>query len=200
MQPAGARAGEDVAYCSTPRAPPGAIGRGLSGPGKSPAPCLPIWHSDAITMLHAANPLCEGLCLMYDQIIALIVALACSLGTLSQYDQPSTDEVLANRSVSGRTAYLLPDKRDGVTGYIAVYECERIGEVVTVSWSDHVEKLMVFDCAGDDETRHWMKQENVIGEVDYYTARRWDMLGRAMPDAILCPAEVGEYRWSVRTR
>lgn len=137
---------------------------------------------------------------MIEHIITLIVAVACSMGTLSQYDRPSTDEVLHNRSVSGQTAHMLPDKRDGVTGYIAVYECERIGQVVTVSWSVHVETLMVFDCAGDDETRQWMKQWNVIGEVDYYTARRWGMLGRAMPGATLCPAEVGEYHPTTRTR
>jgi len=51
-----------------------------------------------------------------------------------------------------------------------VYDCEWIGQVVTVSWSNHVERLMVFDCAGDDETRQWMKLWNVIGEVDFYTA------------------------------
>jgi hypothetical protein len=137
---------------------------------------------------------------MVDQIIALIMAVACSMGTLSQYDRPSTDEVLLNRSVFGQTAYMLPAQREGVTGYIAVYECERIGEVVTVSWSDYTEKLMVFDCAGDDETRQWMKRGNVIGEVDYYTAQRWDMLGRAMQGAILCPAEVGEFQLDAVTR
>jgi hypothetical protein len=137
---------------------------------------------------------------MIEQIITLIVAVACSMGTLSQYDQPSTDEVLHNRSVSGRTAYLLPDKHEDVTGYIAVYECERIGEVVTVSWSDRVETLMVFDCAGDDETRQWMKRWNVIGEVDYYTARRWGMLGQAIPGATICPAEVGEYHRATKPR
>lgn len=137
---------------------------------------------------------------MIEQIMTLIVALACSMGTLSQYDLPSTHEVLSNRSVFGRTAYMLPAQREGVTGYIAVYECERIGEVVTVSWSDHVEKLMVFDCAGDDETRQWMRRGNVIGEVDYYTAQRWGMLGRAMQDAILCPAEVGQFQLEAATR
>jgi|GEM_PF-1858872 hypothetical protein len=137
---------------------------------------------------------------MVDQIIALIVAVACSMGTLSQYDQVSTDMVLHNRSVSGVTAYALPESREGVTGYIAVYECERIGQIVTVSWSNHVERLMVFDCAGDDETRQWMKRWNVIGEVDFYTTQRWGMLGLAMQGATLCPSGVGEYQQDTLTR
>ena len=129
---------------------------------------------------------------MIDQITILIVAVACFTGTLSQYDQASTDRVLYNRSVVGVTAYALPDNREGVTGYIAVYDCARIGQVVTVSWSNHVERLMVFDCAGDDVTRQWMKLWNVIGEVDYYTAQRWGMLGQGMFGATLCPAGVGK--------
>jgi hypothetical protein len=136
---------------------------------------------------------------MIDQIIALILAVTCSMGTLSQYDQVSTDMVLHNRSVFGQTAYTLPDKREGVTGYIAVYDCERIGQVVTVTWSNYVERLMVFDCAGDDETRQWMKQWNVIGEVDFYTAQRWGMLGLGMYGATLCPAEVEKYQLETLT-
>jgi hypothetical protein len=137
---------------------------------------------------------------MIDQIATLIFAVACSLGVLSQYDQASTEMVLYNRSVVGRTAYTLPEDREGVTGYIAVYDCEWIGQVVTVSWSNHVERLMVFDCAGDDETRRWMKLWNVIGEVDFYTAQRWGMLGRGMFGATLCPSGVERYQQAALTR
>ena len=137
---------------------------------------------------------------MVDQILALIVALACYTGTLSQYDRTPTDEVLYNRSVFGQTAYTLPEDHGGVTGYIAVYDCEWIGQVVTVSWSNHVERLMVFDCAGDDETRQWMKRGNVIGEVDFYTAQRWGMLKRGIPGATLCPADVEHFRLDAVTR
>ena len=137
---------------------------------------------------------------MVDQIIALIVAVACYTGTLSQYDRPPTDMVLDNRSVFGQTAYTLPENHEGVSGYIAVYDCEWIGQVVTVSWSNHVERLMVFDCAGDDETRQWMKRENVIGEVDFYTAQRWGMLRRGIPGATLCPAGVGKHPPETLTR
>ncbi len=127
---------------------------------------------------------------MIDQVVALILAATCLMGTLSQYAQTSTDAVLQNRSVFGQTAYTLPEKRANVTGYIAVYDCARIGEVVTVSWANHVEDLMVFDCAGDDETRQWMTNENVIGEVDFYTAQRWGMLGLGMGRATICPTGV----------
>ncbi len=137
---------------------------------------------------------------MIDQVIAIIFAVACSMGTLSQYDQASTDTVLYNRSVFGVTAYTLSENRDGITGYIAVYECERIGQVVTVSWSNHTERLMVFDCAGDDETRQWMRNWNVIGEVDFYTAQRWGMIGQGMSGAVLCPSGVGEYQQDTLTR
>ena len=137
---------------------------------------------------------------MIDQIINLIFAVACSMGILSQYDKAPTDMVLYNRSLFGRTAYMLPEDREDVTGYIAVYECERIGQVVTVSWSNHIERLMVFDCAGDDETRQWMKRWNVIGEVDFYTAQRWGMLGQGMYGATLCPAEVGGYQQDTLAR
>jgi hypothetical protein len=137
---------------------------------------------------------------MVDQLMALIVALACYTGTLSQYDQSPTDMVLDNRSVFGRTAYTLPEDHEDVSGYIAVYDCEWIGQVVTVRWSNRVERLMVFDCAGDDETRQWMKQRNVVGEVDFYTARRWGMLKRGIPGATVCPAEVGQYYQAMLTR
>jgi hypothetical protein len=137
---------------------------------------------------------------MFDQIIALIVAVACYTGTLSQYDRSPTEMVLDNRSVVGQTAYTLPENHAGVSGYIAVYDCEWIGQVVTVSWANHVERLMVFDCAGDDETRQWMKRGNVIGEVDFYTARRWGMLRQGIQGATLCPAEVGKYLSETLTR
>jgi hypothetical protein len=115
-----------------------------------------------------------------------IIVAACVVGVFSQYAQRPTDQVLWNRSIPGRTAYTLPVEREGIDGYLAVAECERIGEVVTVSWRGRTERLMVFDCAGDGRTRSWMKRGNILGELDYYTAKRWGVLGRGVPGAWLC--------------
>jgi hypothetical protein len=67
------------------------------------------------------------------------------------------------------------------TGYIAVAECDRIGEQVWVKHGDRAEPMIVADCAGDDATRRWMRDNNILMEVDYETALRWDAVGRGEP-------------------
>lgn len=120
------------------------------------------------------------------RMMLLVVLAVCVGGVFSQYAQRPTDETLWNRSQPGRTAYTLPAERDGVDGYLAVEDCRRIGEIVTVYWNGHNERLMVFDCAGSSRTRAWMKRNRILGEVNYYTALRWGVLGRGARDGMVC--------------
>ena len=126
-------------------------------------------------------------------MLQLLIALAllassadCERVTLSQFAERPTRAVIANRSVPGRTAHTLPANHADYDGYIAVLDCDRIGDVVTVRWNGHTARAVVFDCAGDSATRAWMRRGNVIGEVDYDTAKRWVMIGRGMRNATVC--------------
>lgn len=80
---------------------------------------------------------------------------------------------------------MLPEDRQGVDGYIAALSCRDIGQVWTVHWQGRTARLMVYDCAGDARTRAWMQRGNVLGEVDYYTARDWGIVGRAV-EGVVC--------------
>lgn len=80
---------------------------------------------------------------------------------------------------AGLTAYSLPQEIPAyVDGFIAVVECDRIGDLVTVVYEDFVETMMVADCSGHVETTRWMDRNNILMEVGHETALRWDVVGR----------------------
>lgn len=120
-------------------------------------------------------------------MIALLALTICITGTLSQYDQRPTDEVLRNRTTPGDTAYTLPDTWRTVDGFMAVQSCSDIGTIYTVSWRGHTARLMAFDCPGDATTRRWMKRGNIVAELDWYTARAWGAFPRrGLRGAVVC--------------
>ena len=133
-------------------------------------------------------------------MLQLLIALAvlassaeCEHGTLSYYAAAPTRAVIANRSVPWRTAHTLPANHADYDGYIAVLDCDRIGEVVDVRWNGHTARLVIFDCAGDAATRAWMRSGNVIGEVSFDVAKRWRVIGRGMRNATVCEAMPQRY-------
>lgn len=101
----------------------------------------------------------------------------CRHGTASQYSPGVMERVVKTRQ-SGRTARDLPRELPPVDGYIAVLECNRIGEIWRVFYKERWESFLVADCAGSDATRRWMTQNNILIEVDYLTAKRWGVVGR----------------------
>ena len=101
-------------------------------------------------------------------------------GTISEY-APGVFERVVEVRQAVRTAYSLRSELPEIDGFVAVRDCSAIGEVWRV-WNSHtqeLEKLLVADCAGPHiresdglSAREWMDQKNVVGEVDWETARR----------------------------
>jgi len=97
--------------------------------------------------------------------------------------------VIATRQ-AGLTARDLPLDLPPVDGYVAARYPDDIGRVVLLrpigrrEW----ERFLVVDCAGRNDRREsdglsglaWMERYNVLVEVDYETAVRWDTVGRGI--------------------
>lgn len=120
--------------------------------------------------------------------LALLASQDCQQGWLSQYSRAATDRVIANRSVHGRTAFDLPDNWIEYDGLIAVESCSDLGKMYRVYWREHSGTFLAWDCSGHASTSAWMLRNNIIGEVDGWTARRWRSVGRGMKGAVVCEA------------
>lgn len=100
--------------------------------------------------------------------------IACIVCSLSQYSQGTMEMVVSNRGMDGIYA----------DGFIAVRDCKHIGKVMwlrpigQMDW----ERFVVADCSmppGTDGAYEWMTDNRIVGEVDYETAVRWGVVGRA---------------------
>lgn len=118
--------------------------------------------------------------------LALLASQDCQVGIMSQYSEAATARVIANRSVLHRTAWTLPDNWQQYDGLIAVESCKDLGKVYRVTWKEYSGLFLAFDCSGHASTSAWMRRNNIIAEVDGYTARRWNSIGRGMKNAIMC--------------
>lgn len=96
-------------------------------------------------------------------------------GTASQYAPGRMEETIANRQ-AGRTEIPLPQELPPVHGYIAVRDCDQVGELWLVQpESGKLEVFLVTDCpCYGDGTVFWMLANNIIMEIDHGTAARWD--------------------------
>lgn len=112
-------------------------------------------------------------------VIAIIVT-----GWASQYAPGKMESVVAVRQ-AGRTAHDLPTILPPTDGYIAVLDCAHIGEIWHIEHAGIVESFLVVDCAGHTATRQWMTRNNILVEVDYETAVRWQTVGRGARIAIV---------------
>jgi len=76
----------------------------------------------------------------------------------------------------------LPAQLPEVAGYVAVVECDRLGELLYIRPEGSVvwELFLVTDCSGHAATTAWMRNNNIPVEVDHETARRWGTVGRGM--------------------
>lgn len=97
-------------------------------------------------------------------------------GWLSAYAKEPTDHTLEYRLETG-------DIQEGYEAYIAVPECNRIGETGVIVLPDGNQKTyQVFDCASrntaEDSSHAWMTENNIVAELDYYTWKDHG-LGRA---------------------
>ena len=111
---------------------------------------------------------------------ALIVIVLVS-GTASQYGGGVAERTIAVRQQTDppRVSMTLPQELPETDGYLAVLECEHIGEV----WwlrnvkTDDVRCFLVIDCAGDAQTINWMINGGIVGEIDWGSALAWDTVG-----------------------
>lgn len=118
--------------------------------------------------------------------LALLASQDCEVGWLSQYSIAATERVIANRSVPHRTAWTLPEDWRNYDVLVAVESCKRLGETGTITWREHSGTYLVIDCSGHASTSAWMRRNNIIGEVDGWTAQRWNMVGLGMRNAVMC--------------
>ena len=114
---------------------------------------------------------------MISALCSLIV-LAASQGWTSHYAPYVMDTVIDNRQSWGQ----LPVNLMMYDGFVAVPECDRIGEVVFARpmGADEWDMLLVTDCAmpvGTDGAYEWMVDNNILIEVDWVTAVRWGAVG-----------------------
>jgi len=106
--------------------------------------------------------------------VRFLLVLSILTGRASQYSPGVMQEVIRNRQAWGQ----IPDDLSAYDGFVAVLDCSKIGEEIMLKpeHSSNWEKFLVVDCAGSDAV-DWMKSNNILVEVDYSTARRWDTIG-----------------------
>jgi hypothetical protein len=91
-------------------------------------------------------------------------------GTWSQYGrEPTIDQVYYHAQTTGKL-----ENPFAYDGFIAVLDCARVGqEAIAVIDGRGAYRVFVFDCAARaDGTREWMGENAIIGELDYFLARR----------------------------
>lgn len=98
------------------------------------------------------------------------------VGWLSQYSEAPTVATIDYRQRIGD----LPADLGHYDGFIAVADCGRIGASAWLSIEGGaLERVAVFDCAGADGSAQWMENNQIIAEVDFYTAERYALEGGA---------------------
>ena len=113
-------------------------------------------------------------------MLSIRTAVTIAIFLASHYSAGVMPEVIQNRQ-AGITAADLPEILPSVHGYVAVLDCERIGEVIWLApIGEEFESFLITDCAmpfGTDGAAEWMVRYNVQVEVDYETALRWGTVG-----------------------
>jgi hypothetical protein len=113
-------------------------------------------------------------------------AEACTTGTASQYAPGIMQSVIRMRQAGLAARGNLPKELPEVDGFIAVENCGAIGHVWFIEYKGKSESFLVVDCAGDLSTRQWMQRNHISVEVDYETAVRWGVVGRAAQPVVVC--------------
>jgi hypothetical protein len=108
-------------------------------------------------------------------------------GWASQYGRSVMERTVELRQRWGQ----LPEDLSGYDGFVAAQECADIGKVVylrPVEWK-RWERFLVADCASKNDRQsdtdprsgwQWMVSQNILVEVDFQTAARWQTIGRGI--------------------
>lgn len=69
---------------------------------------------------------------------------------------------------------------EDVDGFIAVLDCDRVGDYAWIGINNGIYRVRAFDCLGgwDGGDPEWWYTNNVIGEIDYYLAEREGVVGQ----------------------
>lgn len=86
-------------------------------------------------------------------------------GYLSGYNEAPTVGTVAYRQEIGD----IPQNLSGYDVLIATADCGQIGKVGTLYTVVGPLNALVFDCGGDDGGHHWMRVNNILAEIDWYT-------------------------------
>lgn len=66
-----------------------------------------------------------------------------------------------------------------VDGFVAVLDCDRVGQYAWITINDSPPlHVRVFDCLGTNGNLSWWRENNIIGEIDYYLAEQYDVVGQ----------------------
>ncbi len=106
--------------------------------------------------------------------LALIVSFLAS-----QYSPGVMTQVVYNRQ-NGHAWVSLPAELPHTDGYIAVVDCDQLGEVwwLRPVGAGDWESFLVVDCAHPHKSGGaWMLRHNIGVEVDHETAQRWGTVG-----------------------
>jgi len=108
-------------------------------------------------------------------------------GYASQYAPGVMQRVIRVRQ-NDLTAHSLPLSLPPVDGYVAAQDCDTIGNIVYLRQNAHSEweRFLVVDCASHsggsphpgESSYAWMVRNNILFEIDYETALRWNTVGR----------------------
>ena len=106
--------------------------------------------------------------------LTLVASLVVS-GWASQYAPNVMERVVRTRQ-AGRTAHDLPLDLSGIDGFVAIVDCDRIGEVVQIraEGSREWESFLVSDCSGSAKVTDWMVRNGILVELDWPTVVRWN--------------------------
>lgn len=112
-------------------------------------------------------------------LVILLSTLVIS-GWASQYS-PGVMESTVEARQDGCCKYNLPRGLPQVDGFVAVSDCSNIGRLLLLrpEGSRKWERFLAADCAGPG-AYEWMLHNNILVEVDYETAARWDTVGRGI--------------------
>lgn len=98
-------------------------------------------------------------------------------GWASYYAESPTYHTLLHRLEIGD---ITEDDAAWAAAYIATESCEHIGSRAIITINGVELPAIVFDCArrdNGDNARSWMQENNIIFEVDYYTAVKLGIYG-----------------------
>ena len=106
--------------------------------------------------------------------ICTLIALTLTSGWTSHYAPGVMEQVIENRLEWGHI------QSTNYSGFTAVPECSRIGDVILARADSEWEILLITDCArenNEDGAYEWMVSNQILLEVDWETAVRWGAVG-----------------------